>query len=97
MPICTLDQVKAAARIDGAEFDDQITDNIATAQALIEHECGVAAGAFGTPPDAGVTRCAVALCVQMIHNPDHLGAFANRDDLRAVLTSALLDGARTWS
>lgn len=91
MPICTPDQVKAGARIDGTEFDGVIPGLIAAAQSAIEHECGVAAGTFATPPNAGVTQAAIALCVLMIDTPT-----AGREELAPILNSALLAGARTW-
>jgi len=91
MAICTLAQVKASARIDGTEFDTQIAGYIAAAQYAIEHECGVAAGAFDVAPDAAATQCAIALCVQMIDTPT-----AGSDELSPILRSALLQGARTW-
>lgn len=92
MPICTTDTVKAGARVDGTEFDALIPGYIATAQALIEHACGVAAGEFDDPPDAGVSQCAAAIAVMLINNPQ-----AGKDEFSPLLTSALLDSARTWS
>lgn len=94
MAICTLAQVKGSigARIDGTEFDADIPRAIAAAQSMIEHECGVAAGAFDTSPNDAVTTCAIAVCVQLIENPA-----ATRDDMRNILGSALLDGVRTWA
>lgn len=92
MAICTTDQVKASARVDGVEFDAQIAGYIAAAQALIEHECGAAPGAFATSPDPAATQCAIALCVQMIDTPT-----AGREELAPILRSALLDGARAWT
>lgn len=92
MPICTPEQVKAAARIDGTEFDSQLAGYITAAQGLIEHECGVAADAFSAAPTPAVTQCAVALAAKMVENPS-----AGREEFEPILKSALLDGARTWS
>lgn len=91
MPICTPDQVKAAARIDGSEFDATIPGYISAAQSMIEHECGVAVGAFSTPPDAGVTQCAIAISAALVANPT-----AGRDEMHDLLRSSLLDRARLW-
>lgn len=91
--ICTVAEVKdgIGARIDGTEYDDAIPRAIAAAQAMIEHECGVADGSFATAPNDATKQCAVALCVQLIDNPA-----ATRDELGHILRSSMLDGSRTY-
>jgi hypothetical protein len=90
--ICTADDVRASARVDGAEFDSIIAIAITAAQSMVEHECGVAAGAFDAAPNAGAKQCAIGICVKLIDNPT-----AGQEDFRALLGSALLDAARTWA
>lgn len=92
MAICTPEQVKASARIDSSAFDAEIPGYIAAAQAMIEHECGVAAGVFSTSPSASATQCAIAIAAKLVEIPT-----AGRDEFAPILKSALLDGARTWS
>lgn len=92
MTICTSAEVKDAARIDGTALDTNITQAIAAAQSLIEHECGVDADAFNTAPDAGAKQCAIAIAVRLIDNPT-----AGKDEVADLLRSALLDRARTWA
>jgi hypothetical protein len=92
MPICTIDEVKQSARVDGDEFDPEIPRLIAAAQSMIEHECGAAAGAFDVAPDDGAKSCAVALCVIGIDDPS-----MPREKTHPILRSALLDKARSWA
>lgn len=89
--IVTAAEVKASARIDDARLDAEIDALIATAQSMMEQECGLAVGALSNSSDPGAKRCAIALAALILDNPT-----AGRDEMHAILRSSLLDRARTW-
>lgn len=91
--ICTADEVRHAARLDAddASFDLLLPLAIRSAQAAIEHRCGVARGSFGPAPDDDVRSAAIGMAVMFLSNPA-----PPREQLEAVLGSALLDAHRVW-
>lgn len=93
MAILTPAEVKGAlgARIDGTEFDADLPGLIARVQAMLEHECGLESGDLDAATDNGAKQAALGVCVVIVDNPA-----AGRDELNAILRSALLDAVRTY-
>lgn len=94
MPLCTVADIKLAARIDGdiTDHDAVIPDLIDEVTEIIESRCRVPAGWFDQVPRPpgwrGVKRCCIAVVALLVHDA--------AADIDALLGSAMLDGARHY-
>lgn len=92
MPLCTLADVKHAARLDSdqPEHDTAIPGLIEVATVEIEQQCNVPEGWFDQPSRprgwAAARQCAIALCALRIDDPMADGA--------QLLNSSMLWAAR---
>lgn len=94
MPLCTVADVKTAARIDPdlTEWDAEIPHLIAAATEQIEHECNVPAGWFDQSPavrgTSAARRACIAISAKLVDDPTF--------DPRPILAGPLLWPARWY-